>query len=110
MNGYVVNGNGKRRRRHLKRCTLTIYHAGAILLFLGSITTLVGITTPKLFYVYIYDHRTPAKFHQVQIPVGLFSINARTTWLNMEQTSLKHNLDINGMLFDYFLLIIYLHA
>lgn len=87
--------NQKRHRKHPKRCTLAIYHAGIIILFVGILLTIVGISTSKLFHIYIYDHRKPAKFHNVHIPVGLFSISAKVTWFNMDQTILKYDVEFD---------------
>ncbi|CAH8863581.1 unnamed protein product [Trichobilharzia szidati] len=73
------SNNPKSRSKHPKRCSLIIYH----------------ITTSRLFHVYIYDHRNPAKFHHVHIPVGLFSISTHVTWLSMEKSVLPYNLEIS---------------
>ncbi|XP_018652924.1 hypothetical protein Smp_001950 [Schistosoma mansoni] len=83
------------RRKHPKRCTLIVYHISLGLLFIGIILTIIGLTTKRLFHIYIYDHRNPAKFHHVHIPVGLFSLNTYVTWLSMEKSILDQNLEIS---------------
>uniref|UniRef100_A0A3Q0KBI4 Cytochrome b561 domain-containing protein n=1 Tax=Schistosoma mansoni TaxID=6183 RepID=A0A3Q0KBI4_SCHMA len=85
------------RRKHPKRCTLIVYHISLGLLFIGIILTIIGLTTKRLFHIYIYDHRNPAKFHHVHIPVGLFSLNTYVTWLSMEKSILDQNLEISDL-------------
>uniref|UniRef100_A0A094ZHH1 Uncharacterized protein n=1 Tax=Schistosoma haematobium TaxID=6185 RepID=A0A094ZHH1_SCHHA len=59
------------RRKHPKRCTLIIYHISLGLILIGIILTIIGLTTQRLFHIYIYDHRNPAKFHHLHIPIDL---------------------------------------
>ncbi|CAH8589213.1 unnamed protein product [Heterobilharzia americana] len=90
---YHSNPNSK--RKHPKRCTLVVYHISTVLLLIGIIVTIIGLATTRLFHVYIYDHRNPAKFHHVHIPVGLFSISTHVTWLSMQKSTLPNDLEIN---------------
>ncbi|VDP42004.1 unnamed protein product [Schistosoma curassoni] len=90
------------RRKHPKRCTLIIYHISLGLILIGIILTIIGLTTQRLFHIYIYDHRNPAKFHHLHIPIGLFSMSTHITWLSMEKSILSENLEINGKFIYYF--------
>ncbi|CAH8595357.1 unnamed protein product [Dicrocoelium dendriticum] len=83
---------GKGRRRRPKRCTLAIYHTGAVILLFGIVITVIGVSTSKLFHVYVYDHRKPAQFLHVHVPVGLFSTVAEVVWLSLEQDTLSNSL------------------
>ncbi|CAH8621872.1 hypothetical protein MS3_00008794 [Schistosoma haematobium] len=85
------------RRKHPKRCTLIIYHISLGLILIGIILTIIGLTTQRLFHIYIYDHRNPAKFHHLHIPIGLFSMSTHITWLSMEKSILSENLEINDL-------------
>ncbi|CAH8599593.1 unnamed protein product [Schistosoma guineensis] len=85
------------RRKHPKRCTLIIYHISLGLILIGIILTIIGLTTQRLFHIYIYDHRNPARFHHLHIPIGLFSMSTHITWLSMEKSILSENLEINDL-------------
>ncbi|CAH8642932.1 unnamed protein product [Schistosoma rodhaini] len=91
------HNHSNNHRKHPKRCTLIVYHISLGLLFIGIILTIIGLTTKRLFHIYIYDHRNPAKFHHVHIPVGLFSLNTYVTWLSMEKSILDQNLEISDL-------------
>ncbi|KAF5394108.1 hypothetical protein PHET_12223 [Paragonimus heterotremus] len=88
--------SGKTRRKCPKRCTLAIYHTGAVILFVGIVVAIIGIATSRLFHVYVYDHRKPARFLNLHIPVGLFSLSGEVTWLSLEQEPLPHALELDG--------------
>ncbi|VDP78640.1 unnamed protein product [Echinostoma caproni] len=87
----------KSKRKRPKRCTLGIYHTGSVILFIGIIVAIVGVATSRLFHVYVYDHRKPARFLHVHIPVGLFSQDAEVTWLSLAQDKLPYGLELNDL-------------
>ncbi|KAF8567748.1 hypothetical protein P879_01062 [Paragonimus westermani] len=89
--------SGKTRRKCPKRCTLAIYHTGAVILFVGIVVAIIGIATARLFHVYVYDHRKPARFLNLHIPVGLFSVSGEVTWLSLEQEPLPHALELGDI-------------
>ncbi|CAL8092627.1 unnamed protein product [Calicophoron daubneyi] len=92
----VGTGTGTKPRRRPRKCILGIYHAGAVLLSIGILVAVIGAATSRIFHVYIYDHRKPAKFLQIRVPVGLFSQNAEVTWLSLEQNGLEHGLELTN--------------
>lgn len=85
----------KTRRKRPKRCALATYHIGSAILLSGIIVAFVGVCTNRLFHVYVYDHRKPARFLHVHIPVGLFSQNAEVTWLSLGQERLPYSLELS---------------
>ncbi|KAK4468817.1 hypothetical protein MN116_007986 [Schistosoma mekongi] len=93
----IAHNNLMPRRKHPKRCSLIVYHISTALLSIGILLTIIALATTRLFHIYIYDHRNPAKFHHVHIPVGLFSISTHVTWLSMEKSTLSYNLEISDL-------------
>ncbi|TNN06976.1 hypothetical protein EWB00_008065 [Schistosoma japonicum] len=96
-NPGIPHNNLNPRRKHPKRYSLIVYHISTVLLLIGILLTIIALSTARLFHIYIYDHRNPAKFHHVHIPVGLFSISTHVTWLSMEKSTLSYNLEINDL-------------
>ncbi|THD28860.1 hypothetical protein D915_000294 [Fasciola hepatica] len=82
-------------KKRPRRCALATYHTGSVILFIGIVVSIVGVCTNRLFHVYVYDHRKPARFLHVHIPVGLFSQAAEVTWLSLAQEKLTHNLELD---------------
>ncbi|VDM32687.1 unnamed protein product [Hydatigera taeniaeformis] len=76
-------GNGEPRLRHQRkrprRCAIGCYHASAVILLIGIIVALAGVSSSRLFEIFIYDNRHPPLFHHISIHVGLFDIRGEIT-------------------------------
>ncbi|VDK38853.1 unnamed protein product [Taenia asiatica] len=76
-------GNGEPRLRHQRkrprRCAIGCYHASAVILLIGIIVALAGVSSSRLFEIFIYDNRHPPLFHHISIHVGLFDVRGEIT-------------------------------
>ncbi|RTG83205.1 uncharacterized protein DC041_0008248 [Schistosoma bovis] len=88
------------RRKHPKRCTLIIYHISLGLILIGIILTIIGLTTQRLFHIYIYDHRNPAKFHHLHIPI----VACVLVGLSLAETEIEYIHDHGDMILTKVLL------
>ncbi|KAH9278647.1 hypothetical protein ECG_08907 [Echinococcus granulosus] len=76
-------GNGEPRLRHQRkrprRCAIGCYHASAVILLIGVVVALAGVSSSRLFDIFIYDNRHPPLFHHISIHVGLFDVRGEIT-------------------------------
>ncbi|VDD76439.1 unnamed protein product [Mesocestoides corti] len=76
-----VNDEPKLRhqRKRPKRFAVGCYHTSAMLLIIGLVVALAGISSSYLFGIFVYDNRHPPLFHHISVHVGLFDIKGDIT-------------------------------
>ena len=97
-------GNGeprlRRQRKRPKRCAIGFYHTSAVVLFIGIIVALAGVSSSRLFEIFVYDNRHPPLFHHISIHVGLFDVKGEISGngANPVVEPLEHPPSLDGML------------
>lgn len=104
IGGAVGNGEPRLRnqRKRPRRCAIGCYHASAVFLLIGIIVALAGVSSSRLFEIFIYDNRHPPLFHHISIHVGLFDVRGEITGneVNPVVEALEYPPVLDGMCSD----------